>query len=244
MAWLWLLLCLGAGTAHATPAPRSTVQLVQVRLNDHAPARPSALRAWAQEVRLRTSVRIAHESSPVRAESPTLLRYPLLILAGDGALGAVSNVAAARLREHLSSGGLLIVDDVSQSGPSPSFDRDVRRLVKRVLGQGLRPVPSNDVVYRTFYRLAQPFGRRADVRILEGVQVGKRWAVLYCRNDLLGAFSQSTSGGPALPVLPGGERQRELAWRLGINLVVYAVSLNYKDDHTHVGHLLRRRRGR
>ena len=48
---------------------------------------------------------------------------------------------------------------------------------------------------------------------------------------------------PARRAVPGGEPQREQAYRLGINLVMYALCLDYKDDHTHVMRLLKRRRG-
>ena len=226
------------------PSSRSTLRLVQVQFSSHTPARPSALRAWALELRLRTSVRIAQEPVFVRGGSPALLRYPLLILAGSGPLGPIGAKVVARLREHLSAGGLLLIDDIGRSGPSARFDRDVRKLIKRALGQHLRPISAKDVLYRTFYRLDRPVGRRANSGVLEGVRIGRRWAVLYSRNDLLGAFERSSGGGNARPVLPGGERQRELAWRLGINLVLYATTLDYKDDHTHIGHLLRHRRGR
>lgn len=236
----------GAAAGFATPKrpPRSTVRLVQLKLPAHTTPQTSALRAWAQEVRLRTSVHIAHEPLMLRADSARVLRYPLLILAGRSGLGGVSRAVVARLRTHLTSGGLLLIDDVGRSGPSAAFDRDVRKLIKRAVGRPLRPISAKDVVYRTFYRLPRPFGRRASSSVLEGVRIGRRWAVLYSRNDLLGAFERAASGGSAKAVLPGGERQRELAWRLGVNLIVYAVSLDYKDDHTHIQHLLRRRRGR
>lgn len=38
----------------------------------------------------------------------------------------------------------------------------------------------------------------------------------------------------------GGERQRELALRGGINLAMYALTGNYKTDQVHVGPLLER----
>ena len=41
--------------------------------------------------------------------------------------------------------------------------------------------------------------------------------------------------------MPGGERQRELAFRLGINLAMYALCLDYKTDQVHVPFILRRR---
>lgn len=179
----------------------------------------------------------------VKLDSPQLFRFPLLVLAGNRALGSTSTTQMTRLRTHLTRGGLLLVDDIGRSGPSRRFDESIRKLIVRATGQPLVKIPLNDVVYRTFYRLRSAHGRRADVAVLWGAKIGKRWAVLYSQNDLHGAFSRARSGGYALPVLPGGEHQREQAWRLGINLVLYAVSLDYKDDHTHVGHLLRRRRG-
>ncbi len=230
--------------AQARRPSRSTLQLAALQVGSLSGVQRSALSSWSQEVRLRTSVRIAQEAAVVSAKSSKVLRYPMLLLAGDRGLGKVSAAEVTRLREHLTTGGLLLIDDTGRSGTSPAFDTDVRALVRRLMGRALVRVPRGDVVYRTFYRLDRPVGRRATVDHLEGVRVGKRWAVLYHRNDLHGAFLRAATGGPALPALPGGERQREMAWRLGVNLVVYALCLDYKDDHTHVGHLLRRRRGR
>jgi hypothetical protein len=48
------------------------------------------------------------------------------------------------------------------------------------------------------------------------------------------------NGLPLVDVAPGGERQRELAYRFGINLVMYAFTGNYKADQVHVPALLRR----
>ena len=42
------------------------------------------------------------------------------------------------------------------------------------------------------------------------------------------------------PLVPGGSRQRELAMRGGINLVVYTLTGNYKADQVHVRDLLER----
>ena len=61
---------------------------------------------------------------------------------------------------------------------------------------------------------------------------------------MLGALSRAELGGWSLPVIPGGNAQRERAFRLGINLVMYATCLNYKRDQVHVTAILRRRRWR
>jgi hypothetical protein len=40
--------------------------------------------------------------------------------------------------------------------------------------------------------------------------------------------------------VPGGERQRELAFRFGINLVMYVLTGNYKADQVHLPAIIRR----
>jgi hypothetical protein len=119
----------------------------------------------------------------------------------------------------------------------------VRKELQRLFPQPLQRVASNHVLFRSFYRLEHPVGRRADSHELEGLRVGTHFAVLYTRNDLGGALQRLPLGGYALAVVPGGETQREQAFRLAVNLVMYALCLDYKDDHTHVMHLLRYRRG-
>lgn len=215
----------------------------QLQLGPVAPATRWALATWAQEVRLRTSIELTEAAKAVSPSDAALFDLPLLYLSGDAAFAKVADKAIARLREHLLGGGLLLVDDTGRGGPSEAFDRSVKRMLHRVFGQQLARVPASHVVYRSFYRLHEPVGRRADTRYLEGILVGKRYAVLYTRNDLQGAFARLAHGGPALRVVPGGESQREQAYRLAINLVTYALCLDYKDDHAHVMELLKRRRG-
>ena len=44
------------------------------------------------------------------------------------------------------------------------------------------------------------------------------------------------------PVSPGGETQREMAYRVGVNLVMHALTGNYKADQVHVPDILQRLR--
>ena len=69
-----------------------------------------------------------------------------------------------------------------------------------------------------------------------------RAAVLYSANDILGACERDVFGRWAKPVAPGGTRQRELAQRLGVNIVLYALTLDYKQDLVHLPLILERRR--
>ena len=45
---------------------------------------------------------------------------------------------------------------------------------------------------------------------------------------------------PFFQVVPGGERQRELSYRFGINLLMYALTGNYKSDQVHSKSILER----
>ena len=59
-------------------------------------------------------------------------------------------------------------------------------------------------------------------------------------HDWAGAWAIDEYGSAMFPVLPGGERQREMARRFGVNLVMYALTGNYKTDQVHMPALLER----
>ena len=65
-------------------------------------------------------------------------------------------------------------------------------------------------------------------------------AIVITSNDLAAAWAQDKSGQPLYPLTPGGARQREMALRGGVNLVMYTLTGNYKSDQVHVRDLLRR----
>ena len=58
--------------------------------------------------------------------------------------------------------------------------------------------------------------------------------------DLAGAWATRADGQPMLPMVDGEPRQRELAFRAGVNIVMYTLTGNYKADQVHVPALLER----
>jgi hypothetical protein len=66
--------------------------------------------------------------------------------------------------------------------------------------------------------------------------------VLIGGGDWAAAWAIAPDGMAMLPVGRGqaGERQREMAFRFGVNLVMYVLSGNYKSDQIHVPALLER----
>ena len=105
-------------------------------------------------------------------------------------------------------------------------------------------IPQGRVLYKSFYLIdhAMEAGRSSH-RNLEGAY--------RSRVDSPSSTAATTSGAPGreddrgdweYEVVPGGENQRETAFRLGVNLAMYAMCLDYKDDQVHLPFILKRRR--
>ena len=108
--------------------------------------------------------------------------------------------------------------------------------------KGLEVLPTDHVVYKSFYLLDKPLGRLAVAPAMEGVIRDGRLVCAYIANDMGGAWARDDFGNYDFPCEPGGEKQRELAFRLGVNLVQYALCLDYKSDQVHVPFIMKRRR--
>jgi hypothetical protein len=168
-----------------------------------------------------------------------IFNYPILIISGDNAF-TISEQDAKLLRDYLQMGGTLLIDN-SGGVKGNSFDLSLRREFKKVFPENnFEPVPLNHVIFRTFYLLKNVSGRVINQPFLEGLKVSDRYAVIYSANDLFGALARDEQGRWLYDVYPGGERQREYAVRLGINILMYAITLDYKDDQVHKPFILRR----
>ncbi len=244
-AALGALLCGFAGPARGIgPATLFRVQQGRYAGGSWNP-RPTAALALAQELRFRTSIELHLEPAEVPIESPRLFDQPFLLLFGQGEFGHFSRAQADNLGRFLELGGFVFVDNVGAAGPSAGFDRNLRAELKRILpGRELKALAPDHVLYRSFYRVELPAGRVLAVPYLEGLVLDDRLGLVYSRNDLSGAWARHAFGGALHDVIPGGEAQREQAYRLGVNLVVYALCLDYKDDQVHLDYLLHKRNWR
>ena len=194
------------------------------------------------EVRKRTSIETRLTPTSVRLDDPSVFDTPLLYWSGDAAFDRLSNGEVAGLRRFVEFGGFLLIDDATPR--DSGFDRSVRRELRRAFpSETLQVVDGAHTVYRSFYLLSRPVGRVRGPESLLGIMRGERLAVVYSRHDLGGAWARDNLGTWEHDVTPGGDRQRELAIRLGVNLVMYALCLDYKDDQVHAPFIMRRRGG-
>ncbi len=134
---------------------------------------------------------------------------------------------------------------------------ELRQILASLDIPGLEPVPRDHVLTKTFFLLRDFPGRFTSGQLWvealpseeeEEEQQQKRPAragdgvssILITSNDLAGAWAMRPDGQPVLPLQPGEPRQREFAFRAGVNIVMYTLTGNYKADQVHVPALLER----
>jgi hypothetical protein len=234
------------GAAAAAPAPalalgdRSLVSIGQLKHGPGWDARPEALRRLLWELKRRTSVNGARDAITLQPTDDEIFYQPLLVLMGEGSLPPLSDDARARLVRHLRFGGMLWIDAPS---PDDGFVRDVKRELAQLLPRApLEPLAEDHVLFKSFFLLDRAVGRTDDEPRVFAQKVGDRAAVLLTSCDVLGAFDRDRFGTWSHECLPDGERQRERAFRFGVNVVLYATCLDYKSDQVHIPFIMKKKR--
>ena len=242
MCSIWCLGLLWPGAAVLAIGEPTAVDVREVQVDGRGPARASATKRLSWALRQRTSVETVLESGQVRFDDPDLFESPLVYWSGDEAFPPLSAAEIAGLRRFVEFGGFVLIDNAAPD--RNGFDESVRRALARAFGgAALRPLPDTHTIFRSFYLIERPMGRVEGPRQLEAIERGGRAAVVYSRHDLGGAWARDNLGNYLFPVVPGGTSQREQAFRLGVNLVMYALCLDYKDDQVHSPFIMRRRAG-
>ena len=193
------------------------------------------------EVMKRTSIEAKLKSGERRLSSPDLYLTPFLYMSGDGDFSPFVDEETARLRRFLLFGGFLFIDGNLEGGSG--FDDGVRREMARVFpDHSFEVLPPEHTLFKSFYLLDGRWGRVRRKSYIEGLSRDNRTMVVYSQNDVGGAWMRDNFGNWQFPCIPGGERQREMAFRFGINLVMYSLCTNYKSDQVHIPFILKRRR--
>jgi hypothetical protein len=235
-----------AGAAHAGPTSRespdaksaqaaSQVTLGYVVTGDAATDRVSraGLEGLSRQLILRTSIDHAAPAE-VDLDRDELSVYPLLYWPIAAASQPLSDQAKEKLNHYLSTGGMVLID--TRAG-APGTAPDLAKLIQGLDVPALIPIPSGHVLTKSFYLLDEFPGR---------VPGGDLWverdqdarndgvsSIVVGSADWAGAWAADAGGTPLYSVAPGGERQREWAYRFGVNLVMYALTGNYKADLVH-----------
>jgi hypothetical protein len=208
------------------------------------PAHPTAPARWAWELVQRTSAPARLHPTVIHADDPAIVDAPFLFWSGDAEVAPLTSAEIAGLRRFFALGGLMLVDDSAPGGKGePSaFGVSARREIARVLPDSAPiGIGTDHVVFRTFYFLRRAMGRVQGPPSLDAIVRGGQVQVLFSEHDIGGALARGASGMWESPVVPGGDLQREAAIRLAVNIAMYVLCSNYKDDQVHAPYLMRRR---
>ncbi len=165
----------------------------------------------------------------------------------------------AKIDAYMRRGGMIIFDtrDFGLGGSRQfGFSTGTKTPLQRLLGNlsvpRLEPVPDGHVLTKSFYLLNVFPGRwdggqlwvEAQGKVAGGGRRARRAdgvsSILVTSNDFAAAWALDESNRPLFPTVPGGPAQREMAFRVGINIAMYALTGNYKADQVHVPALLER----
>ena len=184
--------------------------------------------------------------------------FPILYWPISATASMPSEQTISRIDAYMRAGGTVLFDtrdqfsSISATGSvSPNTER-LRAILANIDIPPLESVPSDHVLTKSFYLLKAYPGRysgsplwveastsKADpsrpARAGDGVS-----PIMITGNDFAGAWAVDDAGAPLLPRIPPDENQREMAYRTGVNIMMYMLTGNYKADQVHVPALLER----
>lgn len=154
---------------------------------------------------------------------------------------------AAALNTFMRNGGIILLDtrdEGSGEGMNPGARAALRRVTRDLAIPPLAPVPEDHVLKRAFYLLQDLPGRYAGGQVWVARDQDRAndsvSPVIVGGHDWAAAWALDSRGNNPYATIPGGARQRVLAYRFGVNLVMYALTGNYKGDQVHVPAILER----
>jgi len=192
-----------------------------------------------------------------------LVFYPLIYWPIVPGAARPSDAALKRIDTYMKTGGTVLFDTRDAVAAPPGTDGEthspgmleLRKILSSLDIPELEPVPRDHVLTKTFYLLRDFPGRfnsgQLWVEALPATnedETSPRPArggdgvssIIITSNDMAGAWAMQPDGQPMLPMVEGEPRQREIAFRAGVNIVMYTLTGNYKADQVHVPALLER----
>jgi Domain of unknown function (DUF4159)/Aerotolerance regulator N-terminal len=248
LAALALLFLVAAPAARAQDNNKSPADLAGrtvlawVRTGDASVDRTSkaGLASLARVLVQRTAIDDA-DSVGVDLERDELAFFPILYWPSTPGQKPLSDAARERVNGFLRGGGLLLIDTRDgAASPSPGL----RAALAGIDIPPLVQAPPDHVLTKSFYLLTGFPGRYESAPVWIDASANDKTdgvsSVVLGGADWAAAWAEDDAGRPMFAVTPGGGRQREMAARFGVNLVMYALTGNYKADQVHVPFILQR----
>jgi hypothetical protein len=205
----------------------------------------------------------AAEPSGLDPAHDELAFYPLIYWPIVAGAPKPSAEALQHIDAYMKQGGTVLFDtrDAIEAPPGPGGEARapgmlaLRNILSSLDIPELEPVTRDHVLTKTFYLLKDFPGRfttgqlwvealpaesednesNRPARAGDGVS-----SIIITSNDLAGAWAMRPDGQAMLPLVANEPRQREFAFRAGVNIVMYTLTGNYKADQVHIPALLER----
>uniref|UniRef100_UPI0018DF95D8 DUF4159 domain-containing protein n=1 Tax=Roseomonas rosulenta TaxID=2748667 RepID=UPI0018DF95D8 len=243
-----LVLPAGAQSPEADGAAANATRLAYIVTGDTQVDEVSrlGLAGLSDFVNRRSAAALA-EPHPVVPGRDDLSLYPLLYWPILAEASQPDAAAAAALNTFMRNGGIILMDtrdEGSGEGFAPGARVALRRVTRDLAVPPLAPVADDHVLKRAFYLLQDLPGRFAGGQVWVARDQDRAndsvSPVIIGGHDWAAAWAMDARGQNPYATIPGGARQRILAYRFGVNLVMYALTGNYKGDQVHVPAILER----
>ncbi len=230
-------------TTHAQSEPAAQ-DLYLAYIQTGNPAIDATSKKGLEVLAAALNIRTSAEPKGVKGVDPekdTLVFYPLLYWPISNAQTAPSSQALQNLQAYLDHGGTILVD--TRDGRSDN--QNLRRILGGLNIPPLAEIPEDHVLGKSFYLMKTFPGRYESGELwVESTSAGGRdgvSSVILGSHDWAGAWAELNvlQRGPR-QYIQGASRRHEMSLRFGINLVMYALTGNYKADQVHVPHILER----
>ena len=220
--------------------PRSEISIARLAIGADALYRPESLRRLLWDARTRTSIHVARDAIDIQPGDEEMFWQPLMVWSGNADPGTLPESTRVELQRYLQFGGMLWVDTDQPDSP---FAIRVRQELEAILGNSFSPLDSGKhVLFKSFFMLDKVYGRTMNDSRAYGIEIQKRSAVILTQSDVLGAMERDRLGTWKFDCLPDGDRQREYAFRFGINILMYATCTDYKSDQVHIPFIMKKKR--
>ncbi len=198
---------------------------------------------------LMRSAAVLGEPVGINVESDELVFYPMIYWPVTAEAESLSPTARANVAAYMKNGGTIFFDlrdPAAQIGSGGSGEA-LRRILTNIDVPPLETIPAGHALTKSFYLMKDFPGRYEGAPLwvetsddpqasgfdnVSGIIVGA--------NDYASAWASDERGRPLYALVPNSPRQREMALRVGMNVVMYVLTGNYKTDQVHIPAILER----
>ncbi len=200
------------------------------------------LEALVRETKRRTIADVEAVKG-INIERDVLNFYPFIYWPLTNTQQPVSKETAAKINNYVSRGGTIFFDTRDGYAGETAINSSLQSVISNLPIPTLNKLSDDHVLKRSFYIIKETPGLydRKTIWYVPTQSTDNDGVTPYVigGNDWASIWATDPAGRP-MTQLKNKAYQRELAYRFGVNMVLYALTGNYKDDQIHIPFILER----